>query len=213
MTEKSTRAFLADCRCSDPPLGEASGSLPYPVAADPSEDDARFGHDHFLFVCHGRHFAVSFAVAREVLAGRIATRIPQAPRFLIGIVDHRGALLPVIQLDDLLGLGSHPDAPANQLLVLSSSEARAAFVVDQVREVCRIPIGSIVPDPKHQPASLYSGFWTGPSGRVEVLDGEELVAEAVRRVRAHLQSLGSDVDRQWAPACDPRFADHAEGPQ
>ena len=53
-------------------------------------------------------YAVPMAVAREVLAAPVLTKLPTAPASVLGVCNLRGEIIPVFDTGTLLGLGPLP---------------------------------------------------------------------------------------------------------
>ena len=159
---------------------------------------AQLGQDYCVFTRSGRDFALSVSAAHEVLAGKAATPVPQAPATLAGVVNLRGEVLPLVQLDSLLGMPPRPYSAGNQIVVVSSDEVDVGLVVDRVREVRSIDAQAITPCPTDEPGHhLCRGDWCSPTGIVAVLDAEKLVAEAINTISLPFQQRlscgGSDI--------------------
>lgn len=96
--------------------------------------------------------AVEVGIVREILDNIPITRLPIAPPFLSGVIDVRGATVPVIDLRVKLGL---PPAPATQdtriLIVNLNHEGRDLIIglhVERVFEVAEFETEALqtVPD-------------------------------------------------------------------
>jgi purine-binding chemotaxis protein CheW len=75
------------------------------------------------------------------------TRVPRTPPFIEGVVNLRGAVLPVIDQRRRFQL---PDAERNdrqRIMVFAIAGVRTGFIVDSVSEVLKIPRAAIVPAP------------------------------------------------------------------
>lgn len=75
------------------------------------------------------------------------TRVPRTPPFIEGVVNLRGAVLPVIDQRRRFRL---PDAERNdrqRIMVFAIAGVRTGFIVDSVSEVLKIPRSAIVPAP------------------------------------------------------------------
>ena len=83
-----------------------------------------------LFEAGGRVFAVEVTQAREVRAFEHCTVVPLGPPHLIGLTSLRGAIIPIVDLQLLLGLSMGGDT--GQSLVLEANGVRAAIAVDRV---------------------------------------------------------------------------------
>jgi purine-binding chemotaxis protein CheW len=79
------------------------------------------------------YFAFDIADVAEVLPYSEPVRMPRAPRFLVGLVDVRGVMLPVVDLRlraELKGAG-----PPRHILAIRLNERFIGALVDEVCEV------------------------------------------------------------------------------
>lgn len=154
---------------------------------------ANLGQDYCIFTRSEREFAASVTAAREVLTGEVATPIPQAPAALVGVLNLRGEVLPLVQLDSLLGIPTRPYTPGDQIVVLSANDVDIGLVVDRVRDVRAIAPTDITAYPDGSPtAHLCRGYWSSPTGLVSVLDPTKLIDAAVRAVSTRFQQRLSE---------------------
>ena len=146
--------------------------------------DAPAGEEHCIFECNGQIFAVGLNAVREVLSGKLATPIPQAPPALVGVVELHGDVLPVVQLTTLLGMATRPYTPASPIVVLSSHATKIGIVVDRLRPVQTIAPASL----SSATHDLYRGWYAGTTPRAAVLNVKALLTHALRTVVAHLNN-------------------------
>jgi len=140
--------------------------------------------EHCIFECNGQVFAVGLNAVREVLSGKLATPIPQAPPALVGVVELHGDVLPVVQLSTLLGMATRPYTPASPIIVLSSHATKVGVVVDRVRPVHVIAPASL----SSATHDLYRGWYAGTTPRAAVLNVHAFVTHASRTVATHLHN-------------------------
>ncbi|WP_348675956.1 chemotaxis protein CheW [uncultured Abyssibacter sp.] len=69
---------------------------------------------------------------REVLTPPAMTRVPNAPDWMRGVANVRGALYPVLDLGRLFGRDGFVPGPQSRLLLLNSDVDPVAFLVDEV---------------------------------------------------------------------------------
>ncbi len=110
-------------------------------------------HDKYLTFALGReHFALNILCVREILEYEAPTDVPMMPDFVRGIVNLRGAVIPVIDL--AVRFGRAASAPTKKTcIVIIETQAHGepqvfGTVVDSVSEVLEIPAAEIeaVPD-------------------------------------------------------------------
>jgi purine-binding chemotaxis protein CheW len=96
-------------------------------------------------------FAVPVGLVREILDMRTPFRIPEAPPYLIGLIDVRGQAVPVIDLRMKLGLTEREAGAETRIVVLDVPiEGRMlslGLIADRVFEVTALDQGGVAPPP------------------------------------------------------------------
>ena len=120
------------------------------TSIDPSQTPAAAGVGRYAaFLVAGRRFAVPAADVAEVLRdGRVNT-VPRAPESLAGLLNLRGRIVPVIDLQRKLGLTADreeaPLSPPTVHLVLQATEEWCSLLVDEILDVIEIPEAAFQP--------------------------------------------------------------------
>ncbi len=97
-------------------------------------------------------FAAAVGNVREIIEPGQVTKVPKAPRFLLGVINLRGSVLPVI--DTRLKFGLAPALPnrKNRIVVfeaLADGEIlMVGALVDAVTDVLEINMAEILPPPE-----------------------------------------------------------------
>lgn len=94
-----------------------------------------------------QEFCVDIMTVREIRGFAAATPLPHAPNFVVGVINLRGTVLPVIDQRNRLGLPSLPRSEGQRIMVYMLGARRTGFIVDSVAEVLRIPRAQIAPAP------------------------------------------------------------------
>jgi purine-binding chemotaxis protein CheW len=76
------------------------------------------------------------------------TYVPKAPPFVEGVINLRGAVLPVIDLRRRLGLETVERSDRQRVMVFLIEGVRTGFIVDSVAEVLKIHKAAIEPAPR-----------------------------------------------------------------
>jgi purine-binding chemotaxis protein CheW len=89
-------------------------------------------------------YAVDIMRIKEIIKPPPLTRVPRAPAFVEGVIELRGAILPVVDLRRRFELERAPQARSQKFLIVSVAGLGAerwivAVVVDRVLEVIRVP--------------------------------------------------------------------------
>lgn len=95
---------------------------------------------------------------REILDMQRITRLPNAPMDVLGVVDVRGASVPVLDLKSRLGIPSIDGSEEARIVVIEitigSQRKPLGILADRVRNVDQIPADEIEPCP-----SIGIGQW------------------------------------------------------
>lgn len=75
------------------------------------------------------------------------THLPKAPNFIKGVVNLRGAVLPVVDQRTRFGLDDIERNDRQRIMVFTINGVRTGFIVDSVSEVLKIPGNIIGPTP------------------------------------------------------------------
>ncbi len=158
------------------------------VADQLTERLAQLGQEHCVFTRNGELFAVPVSAAREVLFDEVPAPVPRAPEILLGVINLRGEVLPLVRFDLLLGFEPRPFTPEDHVLVLSVENVHMGLVVDRVREVRPISPKDVRPASAAEVGRPHvKGFWEGPTGVVYILDPQSLARQAVAMTQEGFQ--------------------------
>jgi len=80
----------------------------------------------------GTRFAVEVRYAREVVVFHELTLVPLAPPYLLGVVNLRGSVMPVVDVRPFLGLEAARATREARGLVVECDGAHAAILIDEV---------------------------------------------------------------------------------
>lgn len=93
-------------------------------------------------------YAVDIMRIREIIRPQKLTLLPRTPAFVEGIINLRGAVIPVIDMRRRFGLPPSPIVHTSRLLIVTIAEQLVGLVVDDVTEVLTVPVRDIKPPPK-----------------------------------------------------------------
>lgn len=115
-----------------------------------SDDEIRTDDEEQLVVFRlaGGEYGVPIDTVQEIV--RIPeelTAVPKAPDFVEGVINLRGAVLPVIDQRRRLGLPALERNDRQRIMVYLLGGVRTGFIVDAVTEVLKVPRTAIEPAP------------------------------------------------------------------
>ncbi len=91
--------------------------------------------------------ALQMSDVREVIRWRVPTPIPGTPPTILGVIHHRGLVLPIVDVRPLLGLNTPPPTRSTRLLIVEHGDMAAALVSDAVVDIVEIEHGAVEPVP------------------------------------------------------------------
>ena len=116
------------------------------------EANAPGSSQYLTFVCAGEEYGVEILRVQEIKGWDGVTRVPYTPPYLLGVMNLRGVIVPVIDLRARFGLESqalrqldrgHRRARATRRV----GEKTAGIVVDAVSEVYSVAADAVKPTP------------------------------------------------------------------
>jgi purine-binding chemotaxis protein CheW len=123
-------------------------------------------------------------------------RVPKTPKFLEGVVNLRGDVLPVIDQRRRFDMPALESTGRRRLVVVRSERHRAGLIVDGVADVLRVPARSVEPPPDltEQVGRLVRGVVNLSESQrmVLVLDPAELLTPAERGRLDAFQKAGRE---------------------
>lgn len=90
------------------------------------------------FALGDEEYAVDITQVREIIKPREITEIPRVPDFMLGIISLRGVIIPVIDLNRRLKLGSATLTPTTRIVVCQNGSRYSGLLVDKIHQVLRM---------------------------------------------------------------------------
>jgi purine-binding chemotaxis protein CheW len=94
-----------------------------------------------------QEFCIDVKTVREIRGWTPATPIPHAPSYLRGVINLRGAIMPVIDLRNRLGLGFTVPETRHVIVVVECQDRLAGILVDAVSETFTVSRDHLQPAP------------------------------------------------------------------
>ncbi len=91
------------------------------------------------FKIGNEEFGIDILKVQEIIRLMAITQIPNSPDFVVGVINLRGRVIPVIDLRVKLGLPSIDHNSSTRVVVVEINQTTVGFIVDAVSEVLRIP--------------------------------------------------------------------------
>jgi purine-binding chemotaxis protein CheW len=104
-----------------------------------------------LFTLDEPRFALNLSTVERVVQAVEVMPLPKAPRYVLGVIDVQGQVLPVVDIRQCFGLPPREVGLNDQFILARTANRRVALVVDAVGGVCDwaehelVPAGDLMP--------------------------------------------------------------------
>ena len=120
-----------------------------------------------------QRFAIDIQLVREIRGWTNSTPLPNAPDYVLGVINLRGAVLPVLNLAARLGLPASEARSSSFVIVVDLVGRTVGLLVDAVSDIINVGEGEIQPAPVIGAASskgLARGMITTDEGIITLID-------------------------------------------
>ncbi|GEO37711.1 chemotaxis protein CheW [Skermanella aerolata] len=196
-TEAVRRTLAGGAGPGTEPNGEQSGvaDMPDPDAVQRSAQTTTATTTFVIFRLGSVEYGLPSSCVEQVVAvPEQLTAVPKAPAFIEGVINHRGAVLPVI--DQRRRFAMTGTARSRHIVVAALGAARAGVMVDAVTGVLKIPEEAIEPAPdlSAEQIALISRVATLDGRMILLLDPAHLLARGEAAEIAALDDTAASGD-------------------
>ncbi len=104
------------------------------------------------FIIDDVEYGVDILAVHEILRLPEITRLPNVPKYVRGVINLRGNVIPVVDVRERFGLSKAKFTDLTRIIVVEIGERLVGLLVDNVHQVVRIPNKDIDP-----PSNLIEG--------------------------------------------------------
>lgn len=139
-------------------------------------------------------FGVDILQVHEINRMTEITRVPKAPKFVEGVINLRGKIIPIIDLRKRFGMEEKEKDKDTRIVVVEINEQTIGFVVDSVSEVIRMPLANIEDAPE-----LVTGIDADYIQGVGKLEKTLLILLDLEKVmsKQELEKVGKVNKKKW----------------
>jgi purine-binding chemotaxis protein CheW len=161
-----------------------------------------------VFTLDTEKYAAPIAEVREVIKAAEVTPVPGSPEFIVGVVNLRGNIIPVLDMEKLFHLERQTAYPALLLLLIIEQADGNLFAVrvDQVAKISKVLDKDIQPAPAMVTARIAANYVEG------VVVTEDPASHASADVIL-LLSLRNVIDKEVVQAVTAAASSEADHPQ
>ncbi|MEM9837666.1 MAG: chemotaxis protein CheW [Pseudomonadota bacterium] len=99
-------------------------------------------------------YGVDIMAVREIRSWTATTALPKAPHYVRGVINLRGAVLPIVDLGLRLGMLGTDDKPSNVIIVIESQARLIGLLVDAVSDILTVGKDKFLPTPSIPSATV-----------------------------------------------------------
>lgn len=97
-----------------------------------------------VFILDEQQYALHLTAVERVVRAIYVTPLPKAPDIILGIVNLRGRIVPVVNVRQRFRLPAREMSPSDQLIIANTSRRTVALVADAVGDVLERPVPAVI---------------------------------------------------------------------
>lgn len=95
-------------------------------------------HEYVTLMSGGQGFGIEIRQIIEIRRWSAITALPHAPFGVLGVINLRGAVVPIVDLAARLGLGATPDTGRSVFVITRIDQRTVGLLVDSVSEIITV---------------------------------------------------------------------------
>lgn len=92
-------------------------------------------------------FCIDIMAVREIRGWSPTTLLPHAQDYVTGVINLRGAVVPVVDLSARLGLGAIDPGPRHVVIIVLIGRQLVGLLADVVSDILSVPLDALEPVP------------------------------------------------------------------
>lgn len=141
------------------------------------------GRELIAFRIGDQEFCVNVMAVREIRGWTPATAMPHSPSYMLGVINLRGAVLPIIDLSARLGMRPTEPTVRHVIIVAQVRDKIVGLLVEGVSDILSINDDNIQPTP-----DITSDFERAYARGVLAIDKRMICLIELEAIFSHLES-------------------------
>lgn len=83
-------------------------------------------------------FGIEIMNVREIVPYEESISIPDTPNFIEGIINHRGSVIPIINLKKRFSIGEYETTKDTRIIIITLEDREIGFIVDEASQTVRL---------------------------------------------------------------------------
>ncbi|MDO8986831.1 MAG: chemotaxis protein CheW [Coriobacteriia bacterium] len=98
---------------------------------------------YVIFRLGAEEYGIGISRVSGIIRYEASTPVPKAPESVLGVINLRGRVIPIVDLCQRLGRGKLTHSAHSRIIVVDCDSGSVGLAVDEANEVVAIPIDSI----------------------------------------------------------------------
>jgi purine-binding chemotaxis protein CheW len=155
-------------------------NVPSPIDFNRGQADrAAASHTQFIsFAIGDDQYGVDIMAVREIKGWSEITRLPKQPDYVRGVLNLRGAIVPIVDLRCRFGQGLTETTPLNIVIIVQIDDRPVGLIGDRVLDIISVDAAQIQPIPRtaqSDATAFLSGLVTHDNDMVALIDLSHLL--------------------------------------
>lgn len=138
------------------------------------------------FCTGGQSFSIDITQVREIRRWSAVTPLPHSPAEVLGVMNLRGAVIPIFDLAVRFGLDRTPENPRNVIVIAAHETQTVGLLVESVSEILSVSRDQIqeTPDLRNETTKQsITGLIPVDQGMTRVIDLTEVIQSGRKAAR------------------------------
>ena len=101
-----------------------------------------------VFTVGGEDYGLEIEKVQEVIRMKPIKKLPKTPPFILGVMNLRGNIIPIVGLRQKFGFDSKEHNEFTRIIVVNHSQKLVGMVVDNVNQVVNVGFDSVEKNPE-----------------------------------------------------------------
>jgi purine-binding chemotaxis protein CheW len=127
-----------------------------------------------------QEFCVDIMAVREIRGWTPATPLPRAPGFMKGVINLRGAVLPIVDLGSRFGLTTSEPSARHVIMVAHIAGRLVGLLVDAVSDIIQLTDEAVQPTPdvaSDEVRTFVKGIFAIDGRMISLIDLDHILPE------------------------------------
>ena len=105
-------------------------------------------HEFIVFRTGSQEYCVDIRCTKELRGWTASTRLPHASDYVVGVINLRGTILPIVDLAKRMGLESEGPSERHVIIVVQLEDKLFGLLVDSVSDILNVTASDLRPVPE-----------------------------------------------------------------